>query len=107
MLFRSRLGERESGTAQLEEAVTALRAALTERTRERVPLQWAASTANLGAAHTLLADRAGDALKAQTALSQIELALATALTSGDILLVTYCRELLPKAHAIVERLSNR
>jgi hypothetical protein len=30
------LGERESGTARLEEAVTAYRAALEERTRERV-----------------------------------------------------------------------
>ena len=33
-----RLGERESGTAQLEEAVAAFRAALEEQTRERVPL---------------------------------------------------------------------
>jgi hypothetical protein len=33
------LGERESGTALLDEAVTAYRAALEERTRERVPLQ--------------------------------------------------------------------
>ena len=34
-------GERESGTARLEEAVAAYRAALEERTRERVPLDWA------------------------------------------------------------------
>ena len=33
------LGERESGTARLEEAVAAFRAALEEYTRERVPLQ--------------------------------------------------------------------
>ena len=32
------LGERESGTARLEEAVAAYRAALKERTRDRVPL---------------------------------------------------------------------
>ena len=32
-----RLGERESGTARLEEAVAAYRAALEEYTRERVP----------------------------------------------------------------------
>ena len=36
-----RLGERESGTARLEEAVQAFRAALEELTRERVPLNWA------------------------------------------------------------------
>jgi hypothetical protein len=35
------LGERESGTAKLEEAVAAYRAALEEWTRARVPLQWA------------------------------------------------------------------
>jgi hypothetical protein len=37
------LGSQESGTARLEEAVTAYRAALEEMTRERVPLQWANS----------------------------------------------------------------
>jgi hypothetical protein len=44
------LGERESGTARLEEAVTVYRAALQEWTRERVPLKWAATQVNLGAA---------------------------------------------------------
>ena len=42
------LGERESGTARLEEAVGAYRAALEERTRERVPLDWAVTQNNLG-----------------------------------------------------------
>ncbi len=42
------LGERESGTARLEEAVAAYRAALEERTRERVPLDWATTQNNLG-----------------------------------------------------------
>jgi hypothetical protein len=44
------LGERESGTARLEEAVTAYRAALGELTRERVPLDWARTQKNLGTA---------------------------------------------------------
>ena len=54
-----RSGERESGTARLEEAVAAYRAALEERTRERVPLDWAMTQNNLGNA---LADarRAGE-----------------------------------------------
>ncbi len=42
------LGERESGTARLEEAVAAYREALKEMTRERVPLQWAMTQMNLG-----------------------------------------------------------
>ena len=41
------LGERESGTAKLEEAVAAYREALKERTRERVPLDWAMTQNNL------------------------------------------------------------
>ena len=44
------LGERESGTARLEEAVAAYREALKERTRERVPLEWAGTQNNLGTA---------------------------------------------------------
>ena len=42
------LGERESGTARLEEAVAAYRATLQEWTRDRVPLQWAMTQMNLG-----------------------------------------------------------
>ena len=39
----ARLGERERGTARLEQAVAAYQLALQENTRERVPLQWAAT----------------------------------------------------------------
>jgi hypothetical protein len=35
------IGERERGTAHLEEAVAAYRAVLEEYTRDRVPLKWA------------------------------------------------------------------
>ena len=51
------LGERESGTARLEEAVAAYRAALEERTRERVPLDWAYSQHGLANALAALAKR--------------------------------------------------
>ena len=37
----STLGERESGTARLEEALAAFRATLKERNRDRVSLDWA------------------------------------------------------------------
>ena len=36
-----KLGERESGTARLEEAVATFRATLKERSCDRVPLDWA------------------------------------------------------------------
>jgi tetratricopeptide (TPR) repeat protein len=42
------LGEREGGTARLEEAAEAYRAALQERARDRVPLDWAMTQMNLG-----------------------------------------------------------
>jgi hypothetical protein len=42
------LGERERGTERLEDAVTAFRNALLERTRERVPLDWTMTRNNLG-----------------------------------------------------------
>ena len=42
------LGERESDTARLDEAVEAYCVALKEYARERVPLQWARMQNNLG-----------------------------------------------------------
>jgi tetratricopeptide (TPR) repeat protein len=51
------LGERESGTARLEEAVAACRDALKEFTRERVPLDWAMTQNNLGTALLRLGER--------------------------------------------------
>jgi tetratricopeptide (TPR) repeat protein len=51
------LGTRESGTAKLEEAVVAFREVLEIETRERVPLQWAATQNNLGNALLVLGQR--------------------------------------------------
>src|SRR5262249_40285728 len=48
---------RESGTVRLEEAVDASRAALTEWTRERQPLEWATTQNNLGTALETLGER--------------------------------------------------
>ena len=57
----SALGECESGQEnqirRLEEAVAAYRAALEERTRERVPLYWAMTQHNLGTALSMLGER--------------------------------------------------
>ncbi len=51
------LGERESGTTRLEQAVTAFRNAHNERTRERLPLDWAMTQNNLGGALVRLGER--------------------------------------------------
>ncbi|MGA8613137.1 MAG: DUF4062 domain-containing protein, partial [Xanthobacteraceae bacterium] len=52
------IGERESGTKRLEEAVATFRNVLLEFTRERAPLQWAMTQNNLGSALQLLGARA-------------------------------------------------
>jgi hypothetical protein len=77
------LGERERGTARLDEAVAAYRAALEERTRERVPLDWAESSGGQGDALALIADRTNDAATAEIAVSQIETAYETLRLAGD------------------------
>ena len=52
------LGDRESGTERLEQAVVAYRTALEEYTRERAPLDWAMTQNNLGNALQTLGERA-------------------------------------------------
>jgi tetratricopeptide (TPR) repeat protein len=69
------LGGRESGTARLEEAVTAYRAALEERTRERVPLDWATTQNNLGAALSTLGERESGTARLEEAVTAYRAAL--------------------------------
>jgi hypothetical protein len=93
------LGERESGTARLEQAVAAYRAALEEYTRDRVPLDWAMSTGNQGVALVLLAERLGDATKARSAVQQIEVAFETMRNGGNAPAAAYYEAQLQKARA--------
>ncbi len=95
-----RLGERESGTARLEEGVAAYRAALEERTRERVPLDWAAATGNQGVAMMVIAERTNDAALAEAALGQIEEAYETTRSGGQEQWSAYFHAQLPRAQAI-------
>ena len=69
------LGERESGTARLEEAVAAYRAALEERTRERVPLDWAMTQNNLGIALWTLGERESGTARLEEAVAAYRAAL--------------------------------
>jgi hypothetical protein len=63
------LGARESGTARLEEAVSAYRAALEERTRDRVPLDWAMTQMNLGNALWRLGENENGTARLEGALA--------------------------------------
>jgi tetratricopeptide (TPR) repeat protein len=71
-----RLGERESGTARLEEAIAADRAALEVSTRDRVPLDWAATQNNLGLALTRLGERESGTAHLEQAVAAFRAALA-------------------------------
>ena len=71
----SLLGERESGTAKFEEALAVYREALKERTRERVPLDWATTEDNLGNALSRLGERASGTVKLEEALAAYREAL--------------------------------
>ena len=62
------LGGRESGTELLGQAIAAYQAALEERKRERVPLEWAATQNNLGAALQVIGERESDTARLEEAV---------------------------------------
>ena len=67
------LGERDPG--RLEPAISAFRKALTERTRDRVPLDWAATQANLGQALAALGASESGTARLEEAVQAYRLAL--------------------------------
>src|SRR5580704_2790971 len=69
------LGQRESGTARLEEAVAVFRAALQEWTRERVPLDWAATQNELGITLRTLGQRESGTARLEEAVAAFRAAL--------------------------------
>jgi hypothetical protein len=101
------IGERESGTSRLEEAVAAYRAALQERPRERVPLNWAMSFGSQGVAMMHLAERLKDAAIAETACRQIETALETMCAAGHAPFTAYYESRLPEARTVRDALKAR
>src|SRR5262249_7976952 len=70
-----RLGERESGPARLQEAVQAYQGALLERTRDRVPLDWAMSQSNLGLVLQRLGERESGTARLEEAVEAYQAAL--------------------------------
>lgn len=86
-----RLGERESGTARLEQAIDIHRASLLEQTRERVPLHWAMIQNNLGNALRSLGERESGTERLEKAVEAYRAAL-----------LEYTREHLPFAWAMTQ-----
>ena len=73
VLFK--LGERESGTAHLEQALAAYEAALQEITRDRAPLEWAMTQSDLGAALARLGEREGGTARLELAVAAYRAAI--------------------------------
>jgi hypothetical protein len=88
-------------------AVAAYRDALKERTRERVPLQWATSIGSEGVALMLLAERRGNVTMAENALSQINAAFETMRDGGHAPYAAYYEQQLSRPRALVARLRGR
>jgi len=99
------LGQREPGTAPLEEAVIAYRSALEERTRDRVPLDWARSWGNMGVVMGVLADRRSDMWLAPQAMKQIVEAETQMRAGGHVPDADYFATQIPRVQAVFNRLS--
>ena len=63
------LGERESRTTQLEEAIKAYREALQENTRSRVPHDWSMTQYNLGKVLLSLGERESGTVRLEEAVA--------------------------------------
>jgi tetratricopeptide (TPR) repeat protein len=70
-----RLGEREGSTARLHDAISAYRDALLERTRERLPLDWAMTQNNLGNALWKIGERESGTARLEEAVNAFRNAL--------------------------------
>jgi tetratricopeptide (TPR) repeat protein len=70
-----KLGERETGTDHLQQAVEAHHLALQEFTRERAPLEWAMTQVNMGSALESLGERESGTEHLQQAVDVYRLAL--------------------------------
>jgi tetratricopeptide (TPR) repeat protein len=97
----STLGERESGTARLEEAVAAYRAALEERTRARVPLDWAMTQNNLGTALRALGGRESGTARLEEAVVAYRDALSIFESAGAAFFVDVARRNLARVDALL------
>ncbi|HTR16762.1 MAG TPA: hypothetical protein VMI52_06995, partial [Acetobacteraceae bacterium] len=104
----STLGERESGTARLEEAVEAYRDALQERTRELVPLDWAMTQNNLGTALSTLGERESGTARLEEAVAAYDAALTVFVPAQADYYTDGCRANQAKALALLaERTGQR
>jgi tetratricopeptide (TPR) repeat protein len=97
------LGQRESGTARLEEAISVYREALQERTRERVPLDWAKTQNNLGDALVRLGERENDSARLEQAVVAYDGALAIFVAARAGYYESICRKSRDRVRALLDQ----
>jgi tetratricopeptide (TPR) repeat protein len=101
------LGQRESGAARLEDAVAAYHTALTEFSRERVPLDWAMTQNNLGNALGTLAERESGTARVEQAVAAWDACLTVTASVWPSEWVDAVRSRRDKAQANIARRSSR
>jgi predicted mannosyl-3-phosphoglycerate phosphatase (HAD superfamily) len=94
------LGERETGTATLKEALAKLEASLEERSREGSPHQWARTQVNIGLTLLTLAKRSGGRKAAAQAIQALEAALDVYRQANAPHEVAPVEKFLAEAHAL-------
>jgi tetratricopeptide (TPR) repeat protein len=85
------VGNRESGTASLEQAVAAYRAALQVRTMQGMPLDFAWSQHNLGLTLSLLGEREGGTAQLEESVAAYDAALDGFAAAGATANANTCR----------------
>jgi tetratricopeptide (TPR) repeat protein len=95
-----------TGTARLEKAIAAYRSALEERTRERVPLQWAMTQVNLAEALTAFADKINDIKLAADAIAALNAALDIFRKANHAPYLEEAQRILARSKSVAARLSG-
>jgi tetratricopeptide (TPR) repeat protein len=88
----ARIGEREIGTARLEEAVEEYRLALIEYGAERMPLDWAMTQNNLGSALQRIGEREAGTGRLEEAAAGYNAALSAFIAANAIRYLQICWE---------------
>jgi tetratricopeptide (TPR) repeat protein len=86
----ARIGEREMGTARLEEAVEEYRLALQEYTADRVPLDWAMTQNNLASALQRIGERETGTERLEEAAAAYNDALSAFIGASAIAHLVVC-----------------
>jgi hypothetical protein len=90
----------------LEEAVAAYRAALEERTRDRVPADWAMTQMLLGNALETLGKRETGTAHLEEAMTAYDDAMSMFIEAGADRYAAVCREHRDRARAILNQRKN-